>query len=248
MDTFDSRVLRNTDCFGQRFSRPGTYRYAITRAALGGLSFEAPFSITVGRGGGGGETGQHHVAVRLDGHHLVADPPELKVSVGDFVMWHAPDPTTPPYAVQGEKDFFSSTALRSEAGYSHAFGLPGEYEWRDANGGGPRGVVRVQEVRADTPEARRAWVERLRKGTLVMVNGDSAEPAIVDVVVGQTVFWIVGKAAGVTVTDARLLRDEEPPVEQDERPAKKRPARAAAGKKAKVAKPAKPAATMRSRA
>jgi len=228
VDTFDSRMLRNTDCYGQRFSRPGTYRYAITRAALGGLSFEAPFIVKVGRCGG--KPQQHHVAVRLEGHHRVADPPELAVSVGDYVMWNAPDPKTPPYVVEGEKGFFSSSALRSEAGYSHAFGLPGEYEWRDANGG-PRGVVRVAAVTADTPEARRKWVERLRKGTLVMVNGDSADPKSVDIVVGQTVFWVIGKTEGVTITDARLLQDvREEPVQEPQRPKQS---------KARARKPAK---------
>jgi preprotein translocase subunit YajC len=45
----------------------------------------------------------------------------------------------------------------------------------------------------------------LSKGTLVVISGDKVEPTFVEISVGQTVFFAVEKADGVTITDRRLI-------------------------------------------
>jgi hypothetical protein len=38
-----------------------------------------------------------------------------------------------------------------------------------------------------------------------MIDGDRADPAEIDVVVGQTVFFAIVKSSGMTITDERLI-------------------------------------------
>lgn len=207
MDLFDSRALRYTDSFGQRFMRAGRYPYDLRSAAWGGLRRPSPrFVIDVSEERTGDKMTQHDVRVSLEGGALVADPPELSVSVGDMVLFATRDAKAPPFVVVGEKDFFSSGALSTEAGYAHAFGLPGEYEWVDANGSPLHGTVRVATPEEEGQRDRDAWMAQLSKGTLIMVEGDKCEPSEVDILTGQTVFWVVTRAPGVSITDARLLQ------------------------------------------
>ena len=56
------------------------------------------------------------------------------------------------------------------------------------------------------PSDCRKWVEGLSRGTLIQVVGEKAEPSKVKIVAGQTVFWAVEKAAGISITDSRLVR------------------------------------------
>lgn len=241
MDTFDSRYLRNTDCFGQRFERPGSYPYAVVQPA-GIAQGHLPFAIEVERSDG--EARQHNVVVRREGRHLVAEPPVLTIATGDTVIWNAPDPTTPVYSVEGEKEFFSSSAMRREAGFSHAFLAPGEYHWHDANGNGKvAGVIRVNDVRIDTDSERKRWARSLTKPTVVMVGTNSCDPEEVEIVLGQTVFFVVGRADGISIT-ARHPEPRSDDGAQEEnqasRPPGKRPTAKKAGKK-----PAKRAAVRR---
>jgi hypothetical protein len=65
------------------------------------------------------------------------------------------------------------------------------------------------------PEAaagHQEWLSRLAEGRLVHVRGDRAEPASVDIFVGQTVVWALEDAPGVSITDTSLLgaRGQEP--------------------------------------
>ena len=46
----------------------------------------------------------------------------------------------------------------------------------------------------------------MQQGTLVHVTGTQAQPAHVEIMVGQTVVWAVEKAPGVTITDRTLLQ------------------------------------------
>jgi len=46
--------------------------------------------------------------------------------------------------------------------------------------------------------------ELLAKGTVVLIRGDKIEPAQVEISVGQTIFFAVEKADGITITDRRL--------------------------------------------
>ena len=146
-DLLDSRALRYTDCYAQRFMRRGIFRYHVL--PVGGHCFvdERPYAIEVVERTTAGTMTQHTVTLTsARGSFGVADR-AVRVQVGDLVLWHCPDPKAPALAVTGEltKEFFDSTRLTSECGYSHAFGLAGEYAWADANGSEIGGVVRVRD-------------------------------------------------------------------------------------------------------
>jgi hypothetical protein len=65
--------------------------------------------------------------------------------------------------------------------------------------------VRDPEVRAEDDLKR--WREQIGVGTLVMIAQGDVEPAEVDIVTGQTVFFIVVSGPGITITDARLVEN-----------------------------------------
>ncbi|GAA6525052.1 hypothetical protein [Intrasporangium sp. DVR] len=205
-DHLDSRALRNTDSYGQRFMRPGTYRYALGPAGTGGFLQEYPYVISVGEGEPKrGEMAQTTVLVRREGRTYVPDQPKISINAGDMVMWHSPEAAARPFVVAGEKDFFSSERLVNESGYTHAFTSEGVYEWEDAHGSGTRGLIRVGNPDVSSAKGQRAWARAQRKGTVVMVTDGQAEPAEVDVVVGQTVFFAVVNGPGISITDRSLL-------------------------------------------
>ncbi|WP_020143877.1 hypothetical protein [Terracoccus sp. 273MFTsu3.1] len=210
-DHFDSRALRQTDCYGQRFMRPGTYAYAIGHAGTAALAQDHPYVVVVeGDAPKRGEMAQTLVTVHAEGKAFVPDAPKVTVNAGDMVMWHCPDPHARPFAVSGEKDFFSSDRLVNESGYSHAFTCTGTYEWADAHGSGAKGVVRVSAPDSSSDKGIRAWQSQQRQGVLVMVKDGQAEPAEVDVVLGQTVFFAVVAGPGISVTDTAVLEAERP--------------------------------------
>jgi plastocyanin len=228
----DSRALRRVDCYGQRFMKPGEYRYALVPAGTGDAAFDAPFVVVVldGEGKEGGKEGdkdtgkdertddveardergfgQANVVVRADGKRLVAEPATVTVHVGDMVLWNSPDDR--PFAVRGAKEFFGSDRLVNESGYSHVFAVPGEVRWTDAYGSGLGGVVRVAEPKVGSMKELDAWRSRLAEGHAVIVADGRAEPAELDVVLGQTVFFVVTEGPGVSITDAALLDGPEP--------------------------------------
>jgi plastocyanin len=207
IDSFDSRALRNTDCYGQRFMRAGTYRYDLVNAAWVPATSEHPYQVRVTAAKGADRVMQQHtVLVRADGNRFRPDDETLRVDVGDLVVWHCPDAAGTPFAVVGDKAFFGNAALVNESGFSHAFSAAGEYPWVDAHGSDLGGVVRVNDPPCDNMEDFRSWQRQLSKGTLVMITGSRAEPAVVDILTGQTVYFAVVKAGGISVTDERLAR------------------------------------------
>lgn len=215
MEILDSRALRYTDCFAQKFTSPGQVQYQITTS--GGtflpLDPDHTFTIEVKEGAkeakpkADDEGESHEVTIRRDGQQFVADPPKLQISVGDVVMWRTNDPATPAFALrgQGKGGAFDSSSLTGNSLYTHAFGTPGEYRWVDANGGPVAGVLQVNPLPSDDKKERDKWVKNLSIGLLVTVNGDSATPNNIKMAVGQTVFWAIEKASGITITDARLV-------------------------------------------
>jgi plastocyanin len=215
MDILDSRMLRYTDCFAQKFTSPGEIQYQIT--TLGGtylpLDPGEAFTINVKAQNKDShlkpdqEIGQHQITVRREGQRFVADSPKLEIEVGDVVLWRTDDPSIPGFAVRGEgKDVsFDSTALSSNSLYTHAFGSPGEYRWVDANGGPVTGILRVNPLPSTDKSEYERWAKNLSVGLLVTVNDRSATPYDMKLAVGQTVFWAIEKASGITITDARLV-------------------------------------------
>jgi plastocyanin len=204
LSTLDSRSLTYVNTFGRRFGEPGEIRYRlVSAAAVCQPAHDLPFTIEVARGEGGQ---QHDVTVRLREDELVAEPPKLSIAAGDLVLWHSLA-STPGYAVQGESKEarFDSSSLTSETLYTHAFGVPGDYEWTDAANRSVSGVVKVGSLDSGDPKQCREWMEALAQGTLVVIEGDRADPPEVSVLAGQTVFFAVSAAEGITITDARLI-------------------------------------------
>ncbi len=204
LDTLDSRALRAVDCYGQRFMREGSYAYHVLPAGGGAINLERPFRIDVAARKSDGKMTQRHVALRWDGQRFVPEQDKLAIEAGDLVSWNCPDQKAPAFEIAGDKGFFGSASLVNECGYSHAFGLPGTYHWTDANGSGLKGVVRVKAVQCAKREELAHWRAALAKAALVMVSYDKAEPAEVDIVVGQTVYFAIVTGPGITITDARL--------------------------------------------
>jgi plastocyanin len=206
MNSLDSRLLRLGDTFTQKFTTAGTVRYHLGPAAslIGGESY----TIEVKPDKRSGKPQQHQVKVSLKQRHLSADPPKLEIHVGEAVMWHAADTKTPGFGVSGEHrgGSFSSAALAQECVYSHAFGVAGEYDWVDANGGGLTGKVVVKDPFVKTDSKKSAdYQKKLSQGTIIVIRRDRVEPKQVEVVTGQTVFWAVERADGISVTDIRLI-------------------------------------------
>lgn len=204
-DTLDSRALRATDCFGQRFMRAGTYHYNVLPTGGGVVNTERPHTLVVQDRKSDGKMNQHDVSLRWDGRSWHPDQKDLVIEAGDLVVWNCPDQSAPPFEVAGDKAFFGSGTLVNECGYSHAFGLPGTYAWGDALGSNVGGVVRVKAVDCKTHADLAHWRAALAKAALVMVQGGKAEPAEVEVMVGQTVYFAIVAGKGITVTDKRLI-------------------------------------------
>ncbi|MBI2245040.1 MAG: hypothetical protein HYU55_14270 [Nocardioides sp.] len=219
----DSRALRNIDCYGQRFMRPGTYPYALVPAGGAGAGGDFPYVVEVVEPSSKRERDMHQTTVTVsfvkerhgdccdertaDPGRFVPDQERVTVEAGDMVVWNSPDAAARPFAVAGQKEFFGSSVLTNECGYTHVFTTPGEHEYVDANGSGLRGVVRVKDPRPRNAEELRAWQSRLGEGTLVLISDGRPEPAEVEVVLGQTVFFAVVTGPGVTITDAALVAE-----------------------------------------
>ncbi len=207
MNTLDSRFIRLGNCFAHRFSAGGTFAYALSPipTSLAAHHGERPDQAVIVAAGHGEKQRQHHINVTVADGELTARPAELHVSAGDLVVWSADRSVTFGFRVRGriEDELVDSASLRTESIFTHAFGLPGSYEWADANGSSLRGQVRV--ATADTAAGHEEWLGRLEQGTLIHVRGDRAEPETVDIVAGQTVVWAVQDAPGVSITDTSLI-------------------------------------------
>jgi plastocyanin len=211
-NTLDSRFLQFGNTFTQRFSQAGKVPYSIgvgspTTFLLGPL--KPPFSISVRDSAQKGSKGkQHRVRVFHRGGSFQAEPPHLEIETGDAVTWSCL-PKTPPFSIRGglEGFHFDSAAITQYAAYTHPFGVAGEYEWVDANGSGLRGRVNVHEPKLQGQRDFEQFRKQLTAGVLVTVRGEKAEPETVDIAVGQTVFWAIESARGITITDGKLLRE-----------------------------------------
>lgn len=213
--SLDSRVLGHLSCYGKKFARPGKIQYRLlagSGACPAGDDEEGVFAIEVS-GKAAGEGTQHDVEVRFAKGAFVADPPRLEIQAGDLVLWHAAA-GVPGFTVrgQGPGGRFDSGALDDEAIYTHAFGVAGRYEWTDAYRGAVSGVIEVVAPERSELGARDdgdAWVKALAEGALIHVVKGKARPDRIRVLPGQTVFWAVESAPGITITDRRLLPHRE---------------------------------------
>jgi plastocyanin len=210
LDSFDSRALRLTDCYGQRFMRAGTFQYNVVPAFGQFVTDERPFRVTVVKRTAKTAMTQHNLVVRGEQGKFRVEPAEITVETGDLLLWNCPDRGAGAYAVVGDKEFFASSRLANESGYSHAFGSAGEYEWADAYGSRAAGVVRVKDPGCKDAADFQRWRKLLAEGALVMITDGHVEPREVEIVTGQTVFFAVVKGPGISITDRRLLHGKEP--------------------------------------
>jgi plastocyanin len=207
MDTLDSRVLSYVDCFARRFAKAGTVKYDITSASVRcGLHDEDAFAIEVReRRERGDEGAQHDVTVRMKAGRFTVEPAKLSIQAGDVVMWHGANSAVPGFIVSGlaGDQRFSSASLDSESLFTHAFGVPGTYEWGDTGQSDIGGRIVVKDLDTKSKEDCEKWMRALSQGALVTIKG-RAEPQQVEIVTGQTVFFAVVDAPGITITDERL--------------------------------------------
>ncbi len=216
-DPLDSRALRQTDCYAQRFMKAGVYHYNVLPAFGDCLDRNRPFAIKVGDPTRKAAMTQHNITIHYDRGRFAVDRSEIAIEAGDLVLWHCPEAGVVPYCVAGEKEFFASNRMVNECGYTHAFGVAGEYRWRDANGSNTHGVIRVRDPQCRDASQFGHWHEKtLKKGTLVMIQSGKATPASVAITTGQTVFFAIVKGPGISITDERLL-----PAQKADKPAKR---------------------------
>ncbi len=209
MHSLDSRSLSLGNCFGQKFPAPGDVRYIVTAgqplsSAL--AQDETTFHIHVLPAAAGTTPQQHDVIVGFADGKFNLTPPELEVHAGDGVLWHTTTRGGPGFQVSGQASGFSFTSahLRGEAIYTHAFAVPGLYEWHDPHGGGASGTVQVSAFEAKDASDRDRWFELLKQPITVEIHGNEARPSALHIVLGQTVFFIVKEGDGIAITDKRL--------------------------------------------
>ena len=209
MTAFDSRMLAYTDTFGIRLTRPGSYRYALASHA-GKARDEREEEPTIevkpptGRDRPRPKGRSHALEVRRSGRRFAPAQPKLEVEAGDVVLFHAADSTVGAWmvSVAGPEAQFDSRRLGADCLYTHAFGLPGVYEWRDAYGGPARGRIEVRSPEAREPKEAEAWMAKLAEGSLITIKGRQVEPRELSILTGQTVFWLIESAPGISITGA----------------------------------------------
>jgi plastocyanin len=211
IDTFDSRALRCTDCYGQRFMKADSYRYNVLAPMGHCMNDEQPFVVTVKDRSKKDGMVQHTVAVSFEAGKFDVDHRELAIDTGDLVLWNCQVRRAIPFVVSGEKEFFASDRLTNECGYSHAFASAGDFHWVDAYGSGLEGVVHVKDPRCKDTAGFKRWQQLLTKGTVVMVDSKKVQPREIEIVAGQTVFFAIAEAPGISITDKRILETRSKP-------------------------------------
>ena len=208
MTAFDSRMLTYTDTVGVRLTRPGHYRYALSSYA-GKVPDEGDeeVAIEVREPSGRGPRGKgrsHALEVRRSGRRFVPGQAKLEVDAGDVVLFHAVDSSVGGWSVRmaGPQAEFDSQRLGAGTLYTHAFGLPGVYEWRDAYGARVGGRIKVRSPEAREPKEAEKWIAALAEGSLITIKGRQVEPQELSILTGQTVFWLIEDAPGISITGA----------------------------------------------
>jgi len=218
--SFDSRALQFGDSLTQQFLEVGTLTYQVVLAHTVFGGERNRFVIDVLEGDIVQPT-QHFIKVFFSDGTLQVEPPRLTISVKDTVSWSAVDRQVPPFRVLSLEDsalYLDSAAIKTNAVFTHAFGVPGRYTWSDANRGTVEGVVMVEDPRITSVEDLAAYKRRLsslrqikkRKGkgegeqAIFMIDGETSEPATVSVLTGQTVMWVVMNTEGISITEQEI--------------------------------------------
>src|SRR5215475_13468120 len=86
-DALDSRALRYTDCYGQRFMRAGTFRYHVMPSGGRDVNLERPYVVNVGERKQDGKMSQHSLALQWSDRRFVPSDRKIDIEVGDIVVW-----------------------------------------------------------------------------------------------------------------------------------------------------------------
>ncbi|MEC8629911.1 MAG: hypothetical protein VXY73_07460 [Pseudomonadota bacterium] len=215
MNVLDSRILGPTNCFIQKITEPGEVVFETRKAAAGFLPLAEHMAhrvkvkdLKLSKAKMRARGGTHHIAVHSQkGAVQIGDTPG-EVELGDALLFHNANRDGGGFAVSGRmgKQVFSSAELRDQAVFTHAFGLPGRYEWADANGSGVEGVIIVENDPAEGKRGAERAIERMSEGVLVHIVGDKVKPKELRIATGQTVFFAVEDTDGITITDKTLLK------------------------------------------
>lgn len=210
MNTLDSRSLGVGDCFAMKFAGHGPSRYLLSRGVHAPTTVgpKDGFPIVVNpKRDPAAAAKQHYVQVKSGAGGLAPATEELAIEAGDTVLWYTTDAAAAGFSVAGagEKLVFGSHKLTAEAIYTHAFGLPGTYEWTDPLARHVSGTVVVKAVTPRNDKEMQAWLDSLSKGASFEIRGGKVTPEKVEIVVGQTVFWKAWDGDGLAVVDKRLL-------------------------------------------
>ncbi|MEH6829459.1 MAG: hypothetical protein V7661_01350 [Sulfitobacter sp.] len=220
MQALDSRNMGSGNCYMQKIIDKGELKIAGGKTAEGFLPIkEGKRTLTAKIRSqptavleqDGVEVKQHIVPLRFKGNEFHLEAEKLNAAQGDMLIFHAADRAQPGFSVRGEigKQKFSSTSLVDQAVFTHAFGLPGRYEWADANGTGVGGVITVVSEPGDKKDGADRAMKRMSEGILVHIIGTKVEPKELTISTGQTVFFAVEKTKGITITDVSLLKGKK---------------------------------------
>ena len=199
-ENLDSRALRHTDCYGQRFMKPGTYSYALVPA--GGVGIRGPPVRRRRHRESSNRQDMHQTTVTVrfvkERHGdcceeqtstpccFVPDQERVIVEVGDMVVWNSPDAATRPFAVEGQQEFFPSQRVDHGVRGTPTCSLtPGDPRVRRR----PR--LRAPRSRAGgrppaDQKALLAWQSLVGEDPGHAAVGDSGpEPAEVEIMMGQ---------------------------------------------------------------
>jgi len=210
MNSLDSRVIGFGNCFCKKFGQAGKVSYMLVTAAGIDMPFDKERSLNIHVKKAhhcNKQSQQHTVTVSGKGNQFTVDPLNLEIEEGDSVLWHAANANVAGFAIRGNynKKEFDSSCIEEEAVYTHAFGTPGKYKWVDAYGSKVQGVINVCSPDKKGKKTQREWLKKMSEGVLICINGDEVSPKKVDLITGQTVFWAVNKAPGISITDSRLI-------------------------------------------
>ena len=217
MNTLDSRVLGPLNCFVQKITQSGELKFEVRQSSAGflpineglaGLIKVKPKKVSAAQMRTSGK--QHYVPVAFSEGRLFAKSAPEEIEQCDAILFHQTDRKAPAFSVAGQigETIFSSTELRDQAVFTHAFGLPGCYEWADANGSGLGGIIIVENDPATGKNAAKRATMRMSEGVLVHIVGDKVKPKELRISTGQTIFFAVEETKGITITDINLLKGE----------------------------------------
>lgn len=205
----DSRVLNFGECYAIKFTRNGKAVYRLqthTGYTLPGNDDYFTISVNESSREKGNEQ-QHTITIRRKGSQLYAEPEHLEINQDDIVLWHTDDPAIHNFVIQGEagNNTFDSSCMEEYVVYSHAFGVAGEYHWKDAYGSKIGGVIKAVSPECNDKKSQAKWLKSLDRENLITICGDKVEPQKLEILTGQTVIWAIEKAPGISITDSRLL-------------------------------------------